>query len=56
MLSFLDCYYGYHQISLAKEDEEQTAFIIPFGAFCYTSMPFNLKNAEQPTREPFRHA
>jgi hypothetical protein len=27
MLSFLDCYSGYHQISLAKEDEEKTDFI-----------------------------
>jgi hypothetical protein len=45
VLSFLDCYFGYHQISLAKEDEEKTAFITLFGAFCYTSMPFGLKNA-----------
>jgi hypothetical protein len=45
MLSFRDCYSGYHQISLAKEDEQRTAFIIPFGAFCYTSMSFGLKNA-----------
>jgi hypothetical protein len=44
MLSFLDCYSGYHQISLAKEDEEKTAFITSFGAFCYTSMSFGLKN------------
>jgi hypothetical protein len=45
MLSFLDCYSGYHEVSLAKEDEENTACITPFGAFCYTSMPFGLKNA-----------
>jgi hypothetical protein len=45
VLSFLDCYSGYHQISLTKEDEEKTAFITPFGAFCYTSMSFGLKNA-----------
>jgi hypothetical protein len=45
MLSFLDCYSGYHQIILAKEDEEKTAFIAPFGAFCYISMSFGLKNA-----------
>jgi hypothetical protein len=45
VLSFLDCYSGYHQISLAKEDEEKTAFVTPFGAFCYTSMSFGLKNA-----------
>jgi hypothetical protein len=45
MLSFLDCYSGYHQISLAKEDEEKTAFITPFGAFCYIFMSLGLKNA-----------
>jgi hypothetical protein len=45
MLFFRDCYSGYHQISLAKEDEK-TAFITPFGAFCYTSMLFGLKNTE----------
>jgi hypothetical protein len=45
MLSFLDFYFGYHQIRLAKEDEENTAFITSFGAFCYTSMSFSLKNA-----------
>jgi hypothetical protein len=44
MLSFLDCYSGHHQISLAKEDQEKIAFITPFGAFCYTSMLFGLKN------------
>jgi hypothetical protein len=44
ILSFLDCYSGYHQISLAKEDEK-TTFITPFGAFCYSSMLFGLKNA-----------
>jgi hypothetical protein len=44
MLSFLDCYFEYHQISLAKENEK-IAFITPFGAFCYTFMSFGLKNA-----------
>jgi hypothetical protein len=44
MLSFLDYYSGYHQIILAKEDEEKTTFITPFVAFCYTSMSFGLKN------------
>jgi hypothetical protein len=45
MLSFLDCYSGYHHISMAKKDDEKTAFITPFGAFCCTSMLFGLKNA-----------
>nr|AAS07078.1 putative polyprotein [Oryza sativa Japonica Group] len=42
---FLDAYSGYHQISMAKEDEEKTAFITPFGVFCYVKMPFGLITA-----------
>jgi hypothetical protein len=44
LLSFLDAYSGYHQISLAVDDEEKIAFITPFGIFCYTKMAFGLKN------------
>jgi hypothetical protein len=44
LLSFLDAYSGYHQISLAIDDEEKTAFITPFGIFYYTKMAFGLKN------------
>jgi hypothetical protein len=44
LLSFLDAYSGYHQISLAIDDEEKTTFIMPFGIFCYTKMAFELKN------------
>jgi hypothetical protein len=50
MLSFLDCYSRYHQISLAKEDEEKTAFIMLFGAFCYTSCCLASKTLEQLTK------
>ena len=45
-LCFLDAYYGYHQIKMAVKDQEKTAFITPFGAFCYVSMPFGLKSAQ----------
>nr|ABF96190.1 retrotransposon protein, putative, Ty3-gypsy subclass [Oryza sativa Japonica Group] len=45
LLSFLDAYSGYHQISMAKEDEEKIAFITPFGVFCYVKMPFGLITA-----------
>nr|CAH66235.1 H0825G02.12 [Oryza sativa] len=45
LLSFLDAYSGYHQISMAKEDEEKTVFITPFGVFCYVKMPFGLITA-----------
>ncbi|GKA09209.1 hypothetical protein Tco_0688540 [Tanacetum coccineum] len=41
---FLDAYKGYHQIKMAKEDEEKTAFVTSQGIFCYSKMPFGLKN------------
>jgi hypothetical protein len=45
LLCFLDCYSGYHQISIKEEDQEKTVFITPFGAYGYTTMSFRLKNA-----------
>nr|ABF97190.1 retrotransposon protein, putative, Ty3-gypsy subclass [Oryza sativa Japonica Group] len=45
LLSFLDCYSGYHQIRLKESDYLKTSFITPFGAYCYITMPFGLKNA-----------
>jgi hypothetical protein len=45
LLSFLDCYSGYHQIALKKEDQIKTVVITPFGAYAYTTMSFWLKNA-----------
>jgi hypothetical protein len=45
LLSFLDCYSGYHQIALREEDQSNTSFITPFGAYCYKTMSFGLENA-----------
>jgi ribonuclease HI len=45
LLSFLDAYSGYHQIKLDPADRLKTAFITPFGAFCYITMTFGLRNA-----------
>jgi hypothetical protein len=45
LLSFLNCYSGYHQIPLKEEDQIKTSFIIPLGAFSYTTMSFELKSA-----------
>ncbi|GKA01741.1 hypothetical protein Tco_0674406 [Tanacetum coccineum] len=42
---FLDAYKGYHQIQMAREDEEKTAFYTEQGTYCYLKMPFGLKNA-----------
>ena len=44
LLSFLDAYSGYHQIKLNPTDRLKTAFITPFGAFCYLTMAFGLRN------------
>ncbi|GJR66132.1 reverse transcriptase domain-containing protein [Tanacetum coccineum] len=41
---FLDAYKGYHQIQMAKLDEEKTAFHTSQRVYCYTKMPFGLKN------------
>jgi hypothetical protein len=30
---------------MAKEDEENTAFITPCGTYCFIRMPFGLKSA-----------
>jgi hypothetical protein len=45
LLCFLDYYSGYHQIAIKEEDQEKTAFITPFGTYCYTTMSSGLKNA-----------
>jgi hypothetical protein len=42
---FLNCYSGYHQIAIKEEDQEKTAFITPFGTYCYMTMSYGLKNA-----------
>ena len=44
-MSFLDAFQGYHQIALAPEDREKTAFISLDANYHYTMMPFRLKNA-----------
>jgi hypothetical protein len=45
LMSLLDCYSGYHQIWMKKEDEPKTSFITPSGTYCYLRMPEGIKNA-----------
>ena len=44
-LSKLDLSKGFYQIGIEKESKEKTAFITPFGKFCFNRMPFGLQNA-----------
>jgi hypothetical protein len=45
LVCFLDCYSGYHQISLKVSNQDKTSFITPHDIYCYTTMTFGLKNA-----------
>ena len=44
ILSFMDGYAGYNQIKMAEEHMSKTAYITPWGTYCYTVMPFGLIN------------
>jgi len=44
ILSFLDAYSGYNQISMHPRDKEKIAFMIDRANYYYEVMSFNLKN------------
>lgn len=44
-MSTIDLRSGYHQVKVAKEDQDKTAFICPFGTYKFNRMPFGLRNA-----------
>ena len=45
LLSFMDAFSGYNQISMDPDDKEKTSFVTAQGTYCYRVMPFRLKNA-----------
>jgi hypothetical protein len=45
MLSLLDCFSGYYQVWMRREDEAKIGFTTPFGIFCFVRMPKGLRNA-----------
>ncbi|KAF5796121.1 putative nucleotidyltransferase, Ribonuclease H [Helianthus annuus] len=45
MLTFMDAFSGFQQIQMEPSDQEDTTFMTPTGIYCYTAMPFGLKNA-----------
>jgi hypothetical protein len=45
MMSMIDGFYGYNQVSVLPEERENTTFTTPWGTFMYAEMPFGLMNA-----------
>ncbi|KAD4585878.1 hypothetical protein E3N88_23479 [Mikania micrantha] len=45
ILTFMDASAGFQQIQMEPSNQEDTAFMTPTGIYCYTAMPFGLKNA-----------
>ena len=45
LLSFMDAFSGYNQISMDPDDQEKTSFVTAQGTYCYRVMPFGFKNA-----------
>jgi len=43
-MSFMDGLFGYNQIKMYPDDEKHTSFRTLLGVYCYTVMPFGLKN------------
>ena len=44
LMSFMDGFLGYNQIKIAPKDMTKTTFTTEWGIYCYTVMPFGLKN------------
>ena len=40
-----DGFSGFNTVPICKEDQHYTTFRTPYGTYCYTVMPFGLKNA-----------
>ena len=46
-MSFMDGFSGYNQIKMYPDHEKHTSFRTLLGVYCYTVMPFGLKNARK---------
>jgi len=44
-MPFMDGFFEYNQIKMAPKDMIETIFTMEWGIYCYTMMPFRLKNA-----------
>ena len=44
-MPFMDGFSGYNQFKMSLEGVKRISFKTPFGVYCFTVMPFGLKNA-----------
>ncbi|GFU09561.1 hypothetical protein TNCV_3026151 [Trichonephila clavipes] len=44
-ISTIDLKSGYYQVNVNPADRDKTAFVCPFGTYCFKRMPFGLKDA-----------
>ena len=44
VMSFLDGFFDYNQVSIHLDDQEKTVFTTPWDTFMYAKMPFGLMN------------
>lgn len=44
VISLMEAYQGYHQISLARKDQNKVSVVTSGGFYAYVAMPFGLKN------------
>jgi hypothetical protein len=47
---------SYHQIQMKQSDQLATFFITPQGMYCYTTMPFGLRNTGTTYQRCMNHA
>jgi hypothetical protein len=55
-MSMLDCFFGYNQVLVAKEDKVETTFIIPYETYAYAQMTIGLKNVGVTFQRDMDHA
>jgi hypothetical protein len=56
MMSTLDGFSGYNQVTVARKDRHKTAFVTPWGTYSYIRMPFGLISAGATFQQAMDHA
>ena len=56
LMSMLDGFSGYNQLSVAPEDQHKISCITPWGTFAYNRMSFGLKNVGATFQRVMHHS